>query len=153
MEAPDSNALRRFFDGTRFRSGGCRGRWKLHSLNFPYAVVEIRCPDGRWLALRFECTGYPNALPTAMPWHIPTDSALAHRLWPRGATRISAVFRPDWKNGTALYIPCDRVSIDGHGQWAQDHPEMMWDPVRGLLVYLEAVQATLNSSDFQMETE
>ncbi len=88
-----------------------------------------------------------------MPWHIKSGSGLTPRLWPRGAKRISAIFNPAWKNGTALYIPCDRVSIEGHSQWALDHPEMMWDPTKGLLVYLEAVHATLNTSDFQMERE
>lgn len=150
MEAPDAISLRQFFDGARFQSGSLRGRWVLNEFEFPNAVVSIRCHDGRHVALRFECAGYPHALPTAQVWDARNRRPLPPVHWPRGESRINAVFRPDWKAGSALYVPCDRNAIDGHTDWANNHPEMIWDPGKGLLVYLEAVHSLLQSHDLTM---
>ena len=35
---------------------------------------------------------------------------------------VSAVFRPDWKHGQCLYLPCDRMSIEGHDNWRTNIP-------------------------------
>lgn len=150
MEGPDAIALRQFFDSARFRSGVCRGKWRLVKLEFPIALVEVRCPDGRWLGMRFECTGYPHSLPNGVPWDCGAGTRLTDERWPRGQ-RISPVFNPGWKGGNALYIPCDRESIIGHDQWLQDHPELVWDPSRGLEVYLEGILSVLDSPDFSMK--
>jgi hypothetical protein len=150
METPDAASLRLFFEGARFRSGALRGRWQFLGLAFPYAIVAIQCGDGRYVELRFECTGYVQALPTAQVWDSKRDEPMPFAYWPRGEKRINAVFRPDWKAGSSLYIPCDRNAIDGHNDWVHQHPEMVWNPSMGLMIYLEAVHSLLQSSDFTM---
>lgn len=35
---------------------------------WPHVLVDILARDGRRLALRFECSGYPDQPPTATPW-------------------------------------------------------------------------------------
>jgi hypothetical protein len=59
------------------------------------------------------------------------------------------VFRPDWKQGTALYLPCDRVSREGHDNWRTETPTMIWRPERGIMQYLEIVHELLNCGDYQ----
>ena len=34
---------------------------------------------------------------------------------------VPSVFRPEWKQGLCLYLPCDRMSIEGHEAWRNDH--------------------------------
>lgn len=146
--SPDEASLRGFLEGARFRAGASRGRWRVDKLTFPHVVVSIRAFDGTFHTLRFECCGYPNNLPTAQPWNLESDAPLDLNRFPRGEKRISSVYRPDWKNGTALYLPCDRHSIDGHSNWNHEHADKIWDPARGLAQYLEIVYDLLQSSDF-----
>ena len=68
--------------------------------------------------------------------------------WPAGKSRVPAVFRTDWKDGTCLYLPCDRVSAQGHGDWRTQHPSLLWSPERGITLYLGELYALLNSSDY-----
>jgi hypothetical protein len=147
---PDETALLHFLEGARFRAGASKSRWRLDKLMFPHVVISIRARDGTFITLRFECSGYPNNLPTAQPWDLGLVAPLCPGQFPRGAMRISSVFRPDWKNGTALYLPCDRHSIDGHGNWNHEHADKIWNPARGLAQYLEIVYDLLQSSDFHV---
>jgi hypothetical protein len=77
---------------------------------------------------RFECTGYPRQAVTAQPWDLATDAPLARYLWPRGKSILPSVFRPDWQGGTCLYLPCDRISMNGHEVWINQHPNRLWQP-------------------------
>ena len=77
--------------------------------------------------------GYPALAPTARPWDAERNVPLPFDRWPRGkGGRVGAVFRPDWKEGTALYLPCDRVSREGHENWRTETPTMIWRPERTL---------------------
>jgi hypothetical protein len=98
--------------------------------------------------LRFECSGYPQIAVTAQPWDLATDAPLAHRNWPRGKLILPSVFRPDWQGGSCLYLPCDRISINGHDVWVHQHPSRLWQPARGILCYLEQVHDLLNQDDY-----
>ena len=55
-----------------FQSGCDRGRWRLLALNWPHALIAIqaaaRDSSPAEYTLRFECTNYPQAPPTAQPW-------------------------------------------------------------------------------------
>ncbi|MGA2795357.1 MAG: hypothetical protein ABSE69_17895, partial [Roseiarcus sp.] len=55
---------------------------------------------------------------------------------------------PNWKNGACLYLPCDRQSIEGHANWCQEHPSLIWDPAIGVVHYLRVVHDLLNSGDY-----
>ena len=132
--------------GARFLAGVARGRWKLESLKWPYVHILVSAREGQGAILRFDCTGYPQLAPTAMPWDINCGSRLDPAKWPRGG-RVSNVFRLDWKAGNALYLPCDRLSIDGHPNWFSEYPSMIWRPDRGLVQYLEIVHDLLQSHE------
>ena len=74
---------------------------------------------------------------------------LAAERWPRGnGGRVSAVFNPSWKGGVALYLPCDRVSLEGHGNWVTEMPSKIWRPSAGIYQYLELVHDLLHSPDY-----
>lgn len=128
------------------------GRWRIVRIAWPIVEVEITAapragaPDT--YGFRFDCTGYPQDPPTAQPWLPATGTPLPFGLWPVGARRVSAVFRPDWQNGTCLYAPCDRTSIAGHANWSQEHPAYIWCPEKGLQQYLEFLHELLNSVDY-----
>ncbi len=128
------------------------GRWRIVRIAWPIVEVEIAAapragaPDT--YGFRFDCTGYPQAPPTAQPWFTATGAPLPFGLWPAGARRVSAVFRPDWQNGSCLYAPCDRMSIAGHANWRQEHAAYIWRPEKGLQQYLEFLHELLNSVDY-----
>ena len=61
---------------------------------------------------------------------------------------MASVFRPNWKAGSALYLPCDRESIRGHDNWRNEMPSKIWDPAKGIVHYLELVHELLNSADY-----
>lgn len=130
----------------RFRAGVARGRWRLVSLDWPYAFVEVFDRVQRAICIRFDCTGYPSQAPQGTPWDYGSQQQLSSHLWPQGG-RVSQVFNPGWKNGTALYIPCDRESIVGHDNWHAEHPNLIWNPSRGLLQYVEAIHEILQSHE------
>src|SRR5581483_6185963 len=115
---PDEGAFRADVAKAAFRVGVAEGRWRLISIAWPIALIGVTAKDGREYVLRFQCAGYPESPPTARPWDTKCDAPLALNLWPRSqGGRVAAVFRPDWKGGSALYLPCDRESIAGHDNW------------------------------------
>jgi len=134
----------------RFLAGASKGRWRLVDLKWPVALIEVGARDGRRFALRFECSGYPDTAPNATLWNLVDDRQLEAARWPRGG-RVSNVFNPGWKGGTALYIPCDRESIPGHANWLSEHPWLIWNPLQGLLQYIEAVWEILQSKELHHE--
>jgi hypothetical protein len=134
------------FAAGRFLAGQAIGRWTLIEVGWPHAVVEVAARDGCRYALRFDCAGYPEQAPTAMLWNVGAKQMLAPADWPQGG-RVSQVFNPNWKNGTALYLPCDRESIAGHPNWTTEYPSQLWDPARGITLYLEIVHELLQSNE------
>jgi hypothetical protein len=134
----------------RFLAGQARGRWKLLEHQYPLALVEVAARDGRRFVLRFDCTGYPDAAPTATLWDCANQAQLPAHKWPRGG-RVGQAFNPSWKSGAALYIPCDRESIPGHQSWFAEHPWLIWNSSKGLLMYVEAVFEILQSAELVNE--
>ena len=130
----------------RFKAGVARKRWRLVSLSWPHVFIEVFDRLGHSVCIRFECSGYPGRAPQGTPWDFTTQQQLPSYLWPKGG-RVSQVFNPGWQNGTALYIPCDRVSIAGHENWHVEHPHLIWNPSRGLLQYVEAIHEILQSHE------
>ncbi|WP_291305934.1 hypothetical protein [Devosia sp. 67-54] len=149
---PDERALRSYLEAASFRLAVHTGRWRALLVAWPYVIIEVaaaprpRAPSH--YALRFNCAGFPSVPPTAQPWSVETNNPLPFARWPNGRSRVPAVFRPDWKNGTCLYLPCDRESIVGHDNWRQEHPDLIWRADQGLALYLRAVHELLNSDDY-----
>lgn len=140
------HTLGQHLQGARFLAGAARKRWKLIKMDWPILHIHISARTGDGVVLKFDCTGYPQQPPTAMPWDIEKATMLDPKLWPKGG-RVSNVFRPDWKNGSALYLPCDRNSIEGHPNWYSEYPSLIWNPERGILQYLEAIHDLLQSHE------
>ena len=146
---PDERAFRADVDRPEFRLGELEGRWHLISISWPNAIITVTAADGRKVALRFDCSGFPAALPTAGPWDIERNARLAPADWPKGkGGRLSAVFNPGWKEATALYLPCDREAIAGHDHWRVQMPSKLWRPADGIVQYLEQVHDLLNCRDY-----
>ncbi len=149
MIGPDQRAFEADVAKPAFRLGQVEGRWRLISTAWPFAFLGVVAKDGREYVLRLNCAGYPQAAPTGGPWDMKDDRILAFELWPRGkGGRVSAVFRTNWKTGSALYLPCDRESIAGHDNWRNEMPSKIWRPADGIVQYLELVHELLQSCDY-----
>jgi hypothetical protein len=147
--APDEKALRADVAKAAFRAGVADKRWRLIAIAWPYVFIAVTAKDGREYVLRFDCTGFPASAPTAGPWDMTRNTVLAPDLWPQSrGERLGAVFNPNWKGGTALYLPCDRESIAGHEQWRTQMPSKIWRPSAGLVQYLELVHELLHCRDY-----
>lgn len=146
--APDEQSLRADLASARFLSGADRNRWAFRKLDWPHLYVSVTARDGRQYVLRLDCSGFPSTAPTGTFWDLATSAQLPFDRWPRGGERLRLAFRPDWKAGTALYIPCDRNSFVGHDAWASQYPQLIWNPARGISHYLEVVHELLQSRDY-----
>lgn len=137
MNAPVSASqllLERDLAAPEFRCGQVEGRWRLVSQAWPHVVIAVSAAPRRNspadFGLRFECSGDPHQAVTAQPWNLTTNAPLAAHRWPRGKSILPSVFRPEWQGGTCLYLPCDRISMNGHEVWVNQHPNRMWQPTR-----------------------
>lgn len=149
MSTPDERALRADVARPAFRLAEAEKRWRLIKIGWPYVFIEVVAQDGRYFPLRFNCSGYPEAAPTAGPWDLEADAVLPFNRWPGNkGGRVKTVFRTDWKDGTALYLPCDRVSREGHDNWRNELPSKLWRPSAGIQQYMELVHELLNCSDY-----
>ena len=149
MRGPDQRAFEADVAKAAFRLGVVEGRWGLIETAWPYAFTAVTAWDGCEYVLRLNCAGYPQVPPTGGPWDVIRNEVLAFDRWPRGrGGRVSAVFRTDWKGGTALYLPCDRESIAGHENWRHEMPSKVWRPAGGIVQYLEVVHALLQCGDY-----
>jgi hypothetical protein len=149
MSTPDERAFRADIGKPAFRLAEAEGRWRLVGIAWPHALIALTAADRREYVLRLECRDYPQAPPTGGPWDVSRDSILPFDHWPcsKGG-RVGTVFRPNWKGGTALYLPCDRESITGHDNWRREMPSKIWRPAAGINQYLELVHELLNCADY-----
>ena len=147
---PDERTFRRHVAAGPFQAGADRGEWRLHSIEWPRAVIAIAAarrvgaPDE--VALMFELSGYPQALPTAHPWDLATNAPLADGLWPVGG-RASEVFNPGWRRD-ALYVPCDRMALEGHEAWLTQYQPYLWNSSRDITHYLRIVRTVLHDPGY-----
>lgn len=145
----DEQMLRLHLESGRFHSGVACGWWRLAALNWPHVNIGVSARDEIEYGFRFHCGDYPRTAVTGRPWDLEADGPLPAARWPKGRGRVALAFNPNWKNGTCLYLPCDRLAIDGHGKWRHEHPSLLWDPAKGLCKYLGIIHELLNSSDYE----
>lgn len=149
---PDQQLLDLDLAAVDFRCGEIEGRWRHVRTAWPYVVIAVSAAERSGapteFGFRFECAGYRQTAVTAQPWDIDANAPLPASRWPAGRSIIPSVFRPDWKNGLCLYLPCDRLSIEGHDQWRHEHPSRLWQPARGIICYLEQLYDLLSQSDY-----
>ncbi|KJJ97347.1 hypothetical protein UB44_17055 [Burkholderiaceae bacterium 26] len=146
--APDEQSLRADLVSARFLSGEDRNRWQFKKLEWPFVYISVIARDLREYTLRLDCSGFPTTPPTGTFWDLSTNSKLSFDKWPLGGERLQLAFKPGWKNGDALYIPCDRESIVGHDCWFAQYPQLIWKPAKGITHYLEVVHDLLQSRDY-----
>jgi hypothetical protein len=97
-------------------------------------------------ALRFDLTNY-DAAPTACPWDVESQEPLAPNRWPTGG-ELARVFNPDW-NATALYMPMDRVALEGHDVWLSAPAAYLWQAGgEGIAQYLRVISDLLRSEQY-----
>ena len=146
--APDEQSLRADLASARFLSGEDRNRWQFKKLEWPFVYINVIARDRREYTLRLDCSGFPTTPPTGTFWDPSTNSKLSFDKWPKGGERLQLAFKPGWKSGDALYIPCDRESIVGHDCWFAQYPQLIWNPAKGISHYLEVVHELLQSRDY-----
>jgi hypothetical protein len=149
---PDERVFRMHIERGPFQSGMDRQRWRLLSIDWPYVLIGIcaatRAGGPTEYMLRFECSNYPHLAPTAQLWDPDRGIPLDPSRWPTGRFRVPLAFNPAWKNGQCLYLPCDRLSFEGHEGWRMQHPSMIWSPASDITLYLRIVHDLLNSNDY-----
>lgn len=149
---PDRVAFEADLRKPLYRGGELAGRWRLATLSWPQAIIMIaaapRPGSPAEYAFRFDLTGYPVVAPTAHPWDQRAHAPLPAQRWPRGTGVFASVFRPEWRMGTCLYLPCDRLSAQGHPMWIHQYPERLWSPSKGIVHYLEQVHALLTEGGY-----
>src|SRR5437879_3564985 len=95
--APDERAFRADAAKPAFRLAGAQGRFRVLGIAWPIVLAAVTAGDGADFCLRFECTGYPAAAPTARLWDAKHNAPLAVASWPGSkGGRVKAVFRSDW---------------------------------------------------------
>ena len=152
IQSLDEKIFDSHLKGGTFQYGVDQKKWRLISIEWPYVIIGVNAKTHNgWpteYSFRFECSDYPNSPVTAQPWDINTNKPLDPNKWPGGKNRVPKVFRPDWKGGACLYLPCDRISIEGHSAWPSKHPHLIWKPTSEITLYLEAIYELINSSDY-----
>jgi len=149
---PDEQVFRSHLAEGPFQAGAERRRWRLESVAWPVAIIAVSAAPREGgpaeFFFRFDLTDYPQTAPTAQLWDLLSQARLSPAKWPTGRLRVPSVFRPDWKDGGCLYLPCDRVAMEGHDGWRAQHPHLIWNASRDITLYLETVYELLNSSDY-----
>jgi hypothetical protein len=132
--------------GGEFLAGSDRGYWRMKSVNWPVTIITVaaaaRPLSPEHYAFSFDLTGYPGA-PAAQLWDVTTDSPLVPANWPAGTGRVALAFNPGWRQD-AIYLPVDRIALQGHDPWLQQHPGYVWDTARDICQYLELLHDLLN---------
>lgn len=149
---PDRLLLEQDLAKPDIRCGEIEGRWRHVATHWPHVIFGVSAPPRPKAPLeygfRFECSGYRQNPVTAQPWNLKDHTALPCAQWPTGRSIVPSVFRPEWKQGHCLYLPCDRMSIEGHDNWRNEHPSRLWQPARGIICYLEQLHELFYQSDY-----
>ena len=143
MDAPDRRAFKADVAKAAFRLGEAEGYWRLIRIEWPIVLVAVAAKSRGEYVLRLDCTDYPQEPPTGGPWDLERNAILEFNQWPQGE-RVETVFRQNWENGSALYMPCDRVSIKTHPNWHTEMPSKIWRPSDGIVQHLEFIHELLN---------
>jgi hypothetical protein len=150
--SPDRLLIEQDLAAPDFRCGQIEGRWRHVGTDWPHVIIAVSAPERAnapaEYGFRFECSGYRQTPATAQPWDIDRNTPLPPSHWPSGNDIIKSIFRPDWKEGKCLYLPCDRIAMEGHDQWRAQYPNRLWQAGRGIICYLEQIYDLFNQSGY-----
>jgi hypothetical protein len=150
--SPDETAFRSDLDGEPFRVGALMGHWHLVESTWPRPIIAIaatpRLGAPNEVQLRFELSGYPVHAPTSTPWDTTAQAPLSVDQRPAGR-RASNIFRRDgWNHGEGLYVPYDRLAMNGHENWKSEFPHLWWKSDCDITFYLQQIYEVLHDEDY-----
>lgn len=147
---PDEKILNEHLTGVEFRLGVEDNKWDIveSTLDWPKRIFWIESslpiPGKDKYYFLFDLDSYPNQAPTSVPWDVDKNYKLEFSQWPKGNERINMAFNSGWNNGSALYLPCDRLAMPGHEAWRQQSPNLWWTPEKTIVHYLRIIYGYLN---------
>lgn len=146
-------ALRHDLASLSFKVGERRNKWKLCGLKFPFALFSVtaahRPESPEAFLLRVDCTGYPASAPTSQLWHGALDAALPEEQRPHDAQGVLLAFK-QWQ--PCLYHPVDRIALEQHSDWQNQHSDKIWTPAKNIIFLLETVYDLLHSTEYLRAT-
>ncbi|MDN5215574.1 hypothetical protein QQ020_26085 [Fulvivirgaceae bacterium BMA12] len=143
---PEEEVLAGHLNSPEFLSGELDKSWglvKSEGPKWPFYVFWIQAKNGIKYHFRFDLTGYNQNAPTALLWNIETQAPLDPVEWPNWNKRAKQVFRLWGKQ--CLYLPIDRLALQGHNDWHQKHAYLMWKSLEDSITkYLLELYQILN---------
>lgn len=145
--SPNEVCVRSDLGGEAFLAGVRQGRWRDPVLEWPHLYIDVAVGDEEFARLRLDLDEYPARAPHGQLWDPRHGAPLAVSLWPRGGS-ADRVFRTDWSpdNQNAPYLPCDRVGLTTHANWAAEMPERAWNVSRTVAFYVAEIASELTDA-------
>ena len=145
---PAQRAFEEDVAGAAFQRGAALGKWRIAEAGWPNPIIAIAAAErenspGEYF-FRFDLNGYPTRAPTSQIWDLEHGTALDAAKRPAGSHNVTIAFRTNWQ--PALYIPCDRVALESHADWATKPGA--WKQGHDITNYLNYVYALLNSPGY-----
>lgn len=160
MESPSQRLFRADLASAEYLSGAAKGLWGQVTIGdqetwptayFWLAAAERANAPDRY-TVRLDLTGYRTAAPTGRFFDTGTGQDLVLVKYPKGrpGSRFAQVFRTDqWAvDNKAFYHPYDRVAANGHAEWANTMPHLIWTSEKTIVDYLEEFQNLLTGGDY-----
>ncbi len=130
-----------------FLSGEIEGRWGINNLEigplWPISIFWVQSSTENKYYFKFDFSNYPKIAPTSVIWDVDNKCPLDPSKRPKNTKRAIQAFKVWGKE--CCYLPCDRLAIQGHGNWSQLHPNLIWNPnTDTFLKYLNELYQILN---------
>ena len=126
--APAEEVFQGHLNNAEYLSGVMDQSWgnvsNSKGLQWPLAIFWVMAKNGIKYFFRFDLQGYNEHAPTAILWDIEKSLPLEQSKWPSWNKRTKQVFRKWGKE--CLYLPCDRLALQGHNNWNQQHAYLTW---------------------------
>jgi hypothetical protein len=135
------------FEAPEYKSGEIEGRWGTSPTKdrpeWPIFFLWINSSTSEVYNFKFDFTDYPNSAPTSVLWDLKNNILLPIEKRPQKTKRQIQVFKIWGRN--CNYLPCDRLAIEGHPTWPQEHSELIWDNQKDTFIkYLSELYQILN---------
>ena len=150
--SPGELRLRADLVGAAFVEGLRAEKWRKPALVWPALRIEVAVGEIQFVGMRLLVDGYPSRAPAGQLWDGGSDSALPVGRWPVGGN-ATKVFRSDWSpaNQNAPYLPCDRIGLSTHADWANVLTERAWNASRTIDFYLDEIYSELSDAHLPEE--
>ena len=134
-------------DSPEYQSGEMEGRWGITKQedrpSWPIFLFWITSLNNEIYNFKFDFSDYPNSPPTAVLWDLERNAMLAAEKRPNTSKRAIQVFKIWGKE--CNYLPCDRLAVQGHSTWMQEHSALIWNNQKDtFLKYLIELYQILN---------